>query len=113
MVPQIPLEHHTKPPQEQFCYVCAKRGHYGHQCPLKRSNLAHSQVPQSIVSYSYPVNLVNDNFVVNIEGSQEPILVSVISVHITDDFFSISSYCIVTSVTADCGYCQASIFFTL
>ncbi|XP_050710786.1 uncharacterized protein LOC126995351 [Eriocheir sinensis] len=73
MIAQTPLEHYTKPTREQYCCACAKRGHYGHECPLKPSYHGYARVPQSVVSYSRPVNLNNGYFVVNLEGSQTPL----------------------------------------
>lgn len=78
LVAQPASEHYTKPPVERYCYVCAVQGHYGHDCPLRYNNVAYSQVPQSVVSYSCPVTSVNGSFVVNIEGAQAPVEVSVV-----------------------------------
>lgn len=89
MIAQTPLEHYTKPPQEQYCYACAKRGHYGHECPMKPTYQGYARVPQSIVSYSPPVNLENGYFVVNFKGAHAPLPlppVSEIHVHLIGSY---------------------------
>ncbi|XP_071539302.1 uncharacterized protein [Panulirus ornatus] len=65
-----PLETTSRPLKERFCYNCAQRGHFGHDCPTKHEHHLYQQVPQSIFSYSSPVLLVNGSFNVNTEGTQ-------------------------------------------
>ncbi|XP_069164663.1 uncharacterized protein [Procambarus clarkii] len=67
---RTPDNYETRLPNERFCFNCGRRGHFGHDCPVKFQNCSYSQVPQSVISYSAPVISTNVSAVSNTEGTQ-------------------------------------------
>ncbi|XP_047476577.1 uncharacterized protein LOC125030535 [Penaeus chinensis] len=51
---QSPDYHEVRPLKEQYCCICAKRGHYSYICPLRHENSYYCHVPQTVISYSSP-----------------------------------------------------------
>ncbi|XP_063841989.1 uncharacterized protein LOC135089822 [Scylla paramamosain] len=79
MAAKAPTEHLMRPLGERYCYSCGRQGHYGHECPTRYRNRSYTHVPQSVVSYCSPVNLIGGNFAVNVDGT----LSSAVEVNLT------------------------------
>ncbi|CAL4060320.1 unnamed protein product, partial [Meganyctiphanes norvegica] len=62
-----------RPRSEAYCYCCARRGHFGHECPDRQQLRSCVPVGQSVVSYAPPVLQREGERAINLDGCEGPL----------------------------------------